>query len=61
MVREDIVVTLSDIKGVVQEQVVLYKGSTIVYFDTRRLYAGEYIVTFSDSNGSFSRKIQIAE
>ena len=61
LVQNDIIVTLSDVKGTLMDRTVLYQGSTIAWFDTRRLYPGEYILTFRDTTGMWSRKVQIAE
>jgi len=61
LVAHDITVTLTDTRGTVIDRTVLHQGSTIAWFDTRRLYPGEYILTFRDTTGMWSRKVQIAE
>jgi hypothetical protein len=57
LVREDMHISLYDVTGKLIDQTILYQGSTIAYFDTRRLYSGGYIVRVSSGAKSFSKKI----
>jgi hypothetical protein len=57
--KENIVVQLFDIAGKFIEKKILYQGSTIAYFDTQKLYSGEYIVKISSSNKTLSQKITV--
>ncbi len=59
-VRENYDVTLTDINGKLINKAILYQGSTIVYFDTKTVYSGEYFVTLINKNGEkISKKISI--
>jgi hypothetical protein len=59
LVRENCVVELFDITGKLVDQTILYQGSTIVYFDTKKLYSGIYFVKMKIGNQEFNRKIVI--
>jgi len=62
LVKENYTVTLYDITGKLIEQTILYQGSTIIYFDTKSLYAGEYFVTLTNNSGvKISKKIVITK
>ena len=58
--RQQIDVTLYDMAGRVVDQTSLYPGSTIVYFDTRTLYNGDYILRFTQGGKSTTRRVIIA-
>lgn len=60
LVKDNYEVTLTDITGKLVDKTILYQGSTIVYFDTKTLYSGVYIVTLISKNGAtVSKKISI--
>ena len=53
----DCPVLLFDTRGRLIERKLLPQGSTIAYFDTRRLYAGEYVVVV----GEVSRRVMLVK
>ena len=59
LVTENHDVLLYDTKGRLIAKTILYQGSTIVFFDTRQLYSGEYLIKIVDKNGSFTKKVMI--
>lgn len=62
LVEETYEVSLYDIEGRLVDKAFLYQGTTIVYFDTKTLYSGEYFVTLTDNSGhKISRKISIVK
>ncbi len=61
LVKADIDISLFDLSGRLIERTVLYQGTTVAYFDTKRLYAGEYIVHLSDSKQSLIHKVAIVK
>lgn len=62
LVEETYEVSLYDIEGKLVDKAFLYQGSTIVYFDTKTLYSGEYFVTLTDDSGhKISRKISVVK
>ena len=61
MTKEDLHLALYDITGKLVDQSVIHAGSTIAYFDTRKIYSGDYVVHISGSSGSINRKISISK
>ena len=59
LVRENCVVELYDVTGKLIEKTILHQGSTIVYFDTKKLYDGIYFVKMKIGNQEINRKIVI--
>ena len=59
LVRENCDVELLDVTGKLVDKTVLYQGSTIVYFDTKKLYAGIYFVKMKIGSQEINRKIVI--
>lgn len=59
LVRENCSVELFDITGKLVDKTILYQGSTIVYFDTNKLYSGIYFVKMRIGNQEINRKIVI--
>jgi hypothetical protein len=57
--RENIEVRLFDTKGGLLQKAILYSGTTIVYFDARTLYNGEYIVQISYDGKMLNKKVII--
>jgi hypothetical protein len=50
-------VSLFDLAGKTIAKTQVLQGSTIAYFDTQTLYAGEYLVRIQNGNESITRKI----
>lgn len=61
VLRENMDVILTDSQGKIIEKATFLQGSTIVHFDTRKLYDGEYIVTLSHGKASYSKKVIIVK
>ncbi len=59
LIREDMNVFLYDSHGRLIAKTILYQGSTIAYFDTMKLYSGEYIVKVNNGHETVSKKISI--
>ena len=59
LIREDMKVFLYDSLGKLIAQTILYQGSTIAYFDTMKLYSGEYIIKLNNGHETVSKKISI--
>jgi hypothetical protein len=59
LVKEDYTLELYDITGKVLETKPIYKGSTIVYFDTQALYAGTYWVKISNGYAQRTQKVVV--
>lgn len=57
--KEDVMVELYDIKGALIQKTTIYQGSTIAYFDTRKLYNGEYIIKIYNGKEVLNKKILI--
>jgi hypothetical protein len=61
LVKENVTLELYDITGRFIQKTVMNQGSTIVYFDTRTLYTGEYIVRIYTSSEVISKKISVVK
>jgi hypothetical protein len=59
LTKENIEVELYDMRGRSIEKTILYQGSTIAYFDTRKLYSGEYIIKISNGKEVLSKKVTV--
>ena len=60
LVKENYEVSLFDMTGKLLDKTTLFQGSTIVYFDTKTLYSGDYFVTLISKSGSkISKKVSI--
>lgn len=59
LVKENCVVELFDVTGKLVDKTILYQGSTIVYFDTKKLYNGIYFIKLKIGNQEINRKIMI--
>lgn len=57
--KENTELYLYDISGRFIQKTILYQGSTIAYFDTRTLYAGEYLVKILSGKESLTKKVSI--
>lgn len=61
LVKENCLVELYDVTGKLVDKTTLYQGSTIVYFDTKKLYNGIYFVKMKIGNQEINRKIVIEQ
>jgi hypothetical protein len=59
LVRENCLVELYDVTGKLVDKTILYQGSTIVYFDTNKLYSGIYFVKIIVGDNIITKKIII--
>lgn len=59
LVKENCLVELFDVTGKLFDKTILYQGSTIVYFDTKKLYNGIYFIKLKIGNQEINRKIVI--
>lgn len=57
LTTSNMVVELYDLTGKLLQTNTLYQGSTIVHFDTRTLYEGQYIIKITDGNSVVNKKI----
>lgn len=57
--KENLQINLFDMTGKLIDTTVLYQGSTIAYFDTEKLYAGEYLITLSNGVSMINKKVVI--
>ena len=60
-VKEIVTVELYDASGKVMDKTYIYPGSTIAYFDTKKLYAGNYFVKMFNGSGSITKKIIVSK
>lgn len=58
---QTIQVVLIDVSGKVVAETAILPGTTIAYFDTRTLYAGEYIVQARTLQGVITKKVSVVE
>jgi hypothetical protein len=59
LVKENINISLYDLTGKLVDKTILYQGSTIAYFDTRKLYSGEYVIHIYSGTNTISKKITV--
>lgn len=59
LTKENVNIFLYDLRGKLIASTVIYQGSTIAYFDIRKLYSGEYVVHVLSGTNSFSKKISV--
>lgn len=59
LVKENMEISLFDMSGRLIETKTLFQGSTIIYFDAKTLYSGQYIVRLNHNNGSVTGKVII--
>ena len=57
--KENVEIKLLDVTGKIVDQTTLFQGSTIAYFDTQTLYAGEYFVVIKIGNSESTKKVLI--
>lgn len=61
LTRENINLELYDVTGKLVQKAVIYQGSTIAYFDTRTLYAGQYFVKIIKGNVVSNKKVELVK
>ncbi|MFN6038373.1 MAG: YHYH protein [Bacteroidota bacterium] len=61
LMKENLEVFLFDATGNLIEKSVINQGSTITYFDTKRLYAGDYYVVVKSGSKKISRKVLLVK
>ncbi len=61
LIKENVYVELYDAAGRLADKTVIYPGSTIAYFDTRKLYAGNYIVRIKSAASMISKNIVVVK
>jgi len=59
--RDNLKVALYDLTGRLIQQTILFSGSTIVYFDSSTLYAGEYLISISNGDENVSKIITLVK
>jgi len=59
LVKENCEVSLYDVTGKLVDKTTLYQGTTIVYFDTKKLYNGIYFVKMQIGSKEINKKIII--
>jgi hypothetical protein len=57
--KENVTIELYDITGRFIQKTSMYQGSTIAYFDTQKLYSGQYLVKIISGTTVISKKITI--
>jgi hypothetical protein len=55
--KDNLEVKLFDLNGKLIEKTFLYQGSTIAFFDTKKLYNGEYFIHINNGNEIFKGKV----
>ncbi len=61
LTKENVAVELLDLSGRLIQQTTLFQGSTIAYFDTRIIYAGEYVIKIQNGSEILNRKVSIVK
>jgi hypothetical protein len=61
IVKESIQVYLYDVLGKEVASTSINQGSTIAFFDTQKLYAGEYIIKIKNDNESITKKVTVTK
>ena len=56
---QNINIYLYNMNGKLIDSTVLYQGSTIAYFDTKKLYSGDYIIRIVNGSTTSSKKISV--
>jgi hypothetical protein len=59
LTKQDYNVELFDMTGKLVQKTTLYEGSAIAYFDLRTVYAGEYVIVLSNSDGRVTKKLVV--
>jgi len=59
--HQNIQVELFDVTGKLVNRSQINQGSTIAYFDTKTLYAGEYLLVFNHEGQKLTRRIIVTK
>lgn len=57
--KDNLKINLYDMNGKLVDTTILLQGSTIAYFDTQKLYSGEYFITISNGLSTIHKKVVI--
>ncbi len=61
LAKETVEVNLFDLSGKLIQTTSILQGSTIAYFDTQKLYSGEYVIKIGKGNSSVTKTVTIAK
>jgi hypothetical protein len=61
LVKENLTLQLMDMTGRIIQSTEIHAGSTIAYFDTQLLYAGEYVVKISSNSATVTKKLTVVK
>ena len=61
LTKNNLDIELYDLTGRLLQKTVLFQGSTIVNFDTRTLYEGNYLIKIIDNGNVVTKKITISK
>ncbi|GDX52778.1 hypothetical protein LBMAG27_18250 [Bacteroidota bacterium] len=61
LTTEPINISLFDITGKLIDKKIINPGSTIIYFDTKKLYSGEYVIHILNGANSIREKVTIVK
>jgi hypothetical protein len=59
LTKETVNIALFDMSGKLVDKTIVNPGGTIAYFDTKRLYNGDYVIHVSNGTASFKKKVTI--
>jgi hypothetical protein len=59
--QNNINIALYDITGKLIKKDIIYQGSTIGYFDTETIYAGEYVIQITDGVNTIAKNVMITK
>jgi hypothetical protein len=58
-VKENLIVELIDLSGRLVDSTMITQGSSITFFDTKKVYAGVYFVKVKGTSETITRKLVI--
>ncbi len=61
LAKETLEVNLYDLNGKLIQTTSILQGSTIAYFDTQKLYSGEYVIKIGKGNSCVTKTVTIAK
>lgn len=61
LTNEPISISLFDITGKLIDKKIINPGSTIIYFDTKKLYSGEYVIHILNGENSIREKVTVVK
>ncbi|MCX6273910.1 MAG: YHYH protein [Bacteroidetes bacterium] len=59
LTKENVNISMYDMMGKLVDKTTIYQGSTIAYFDTKKIYSGNYVIQISNGTNSLSKRISI--